>query len=212
MGKTGLVLTAAAVLAVIALIVGAPGADRPAPPPQAAPPAPPLQAAPSPAPPPAPEAGGTGCADATREGFVETALFPDVAACAGRWSGWVDESSAASLCGAGWHVCRGSDRPIGRVTLAQATTFSGCFAFDSAHDCNACYPTCRGALGQCRACCVPNVASDPDMGGVGAGCLQHPVGTSSCLANGRVDSTQNSTGCQWNERITGVVCCRDGAP
>lgn len=207
MGKTGIVLTVAAALAVIALIVGAPRDDR-----SPIPPAPTTRPAAAIAPTEAaPRSDEAGCADSTREGFSELPLFPDVAACAGAWRGWIDEGSPQSLCAPGWHVCRGTDKAIGRVTVAQATAFAGCFAFDAAHDCNACYPTCRGALGQCKACCVPNVPSDPDMGGVGSGCLQHSPGAGSCLADGRLDATQNSTGCQWSERITGVVCCRDGA-
>lgn len=200
MGKTGIALIVAATLAVIALIVGAPHDER----------AKPAPAARLPLAEPA-RPGAAGCADTTREGFIETAAFPDIAACGGRWSGWIDEASPAALCATGWHVCRGIDKPLGRVTIAQATEFGGCFAFDAAHDCNACFPTCRGALGQCKACCVPNVPGDPDMGGLGAGCLQYAAGAGSCLVDGRLDATQNSTGCQWNERITGVVCCRDGA-
>ncbi|MBE2249005.1 MAG: hypothetical protein IAE78_05590 [Myxococcus sp.] len=109
-------------------------------------------------------------------------------------------------------MCRGLDAPVGRVTFQQATSFLGCFAFDTAHDCNACYPTCRGSIGQCLTCCVPNNPTDPDMGGVGANCVQLPFGSgASCLASGRVDASQNTTGCQWNPMITGVTCCRDGA-
>lgn len=159
-------------------------------------------------------AGGTsaptGCADGTREGLVNLTTFPDVAACEGTWSGWIDEPSASAVCASGWHVCRGTDAAIGRVTFQQATSFLGCFAFDTAHDCGACYPTCRGSMGVCRTCCVPNPPTDPDMGGIGANCIQLPVGTgSSCLATGRVDASQNSTGCQWNAMITGVACCRN---
>jgi len=143
---------------------------------------------------------GGGCADGTREGLVNLTTFPDVAACEGTWSGWIDEPSASAVCASGWHVCRGTDAAIGRVTFQQATSFLGCFAFD----------TCRGSMGVCRTCCVPNTPTDPDMGGIGANCIQLPVGTgSSCLATGRVDSSQNSTGCQWNAMITGVACCRD---
>lgn len=155
------------------------------------------------------DAGGLpGCFDGTREGLGRA----DIAACRGTWDGWIDESAAASLCAAGWHVCRGTDPQVRTVTFAEATAFSGCFAFDAAQDCYLCFSTCRGALGTITgACTVPFVATDPDMAGMGAGCRQQgETPNSSCLATGRLDSTTNTTGCQFDpSRTTGVVCCRD---
>jgi hypothetical protein len=67
-----------------------------------------------------------GCSDGEREGFMDTATFPNIAACAGGWSeaGILDTQpqcnrlsgddtintngsgcSAADLCAEGWHVC-----------------------------------------------------------------------------------------------------------
>jgi hypothetical protein len=71
-----------------------------------------------------------GCADGTREGFLDVAAWPQIAACAGAWEkpGITPDSvqatcglkggnsganpagtgcSAPDLCAAGWHVCRG---------------------------------------------------------------------------------------------------------
>jgi len=71
-----------------------------------------------------------GCADGTREGFIDLGVHPDIAGCSGGWSvpgvtrdGLVpacgrasgntganregNGCSAADLCAAGWHVCRG---------------------------------------------------------------------------------------------------------
>lgn len=79
-----------------------------------------LEQVPSPADaPPAP----AGCADGTREGFVDLVSFPAIAACDGYWaapgvgaaaltdcSSTNDPSgsgcSIANLCATGWHVCR----------------------------------------------------------------------------------------------------------
>lgn len=73
----------------------------------------------------------SGCADRTREGFTSISTYPEIAACSGGWSvpgvtaatapacgrasgnssGNRDGAgcSAADLCAAGWHVCRGKD-------------------------------------------------------------------------------------------------------
>jgi hypothetical protein len=83
-------------------------------------------------PPPAADAGGVGCADGTREGFLDQTHYPAIAACSGAWSvPGVDQSNAAGttcnrqggntppantegtgcsavdLCAVGWHICNG---------------------------------------------------------------------------------------------------------
>src|SRR5687767_14823798 len=73
-----------------------------------------------------------GCADGTREGLTD----PDVAACGGTFTGFIDGEHAGRLCATGWRVCRGDDGVVARIGLAGATSFSGCFAFDAAHDCS----------------------------------------------------------------------------
>ncbi len=123
-------------------------------------------------------------------------------------SGWIDQSSAKSICSSGWHVSRGSDTTIvGKITYAEALSFAGCYAFDAAHDCNACYPTCR-KLG-CKVCCVQNYTADADMAGMGKGCSAYGATQKSCLATGRVDASTNTFGCGWNSKLAGVVCCKD---
>jgi hypothetical protein len=92
-----------------------------------------------------PADAGPGCSDGTREGFVSMSQYPSIAACAGAWSvpgitaagasqGPVVPTcnlnagndsnnvngtgcSAADLCAAGWHICRGSQE----VTARSAT-------------------------------------------------------------------------------------------
>lgn len=72
---------------------------------------------------------GVGCADGTREGFVDQAAYPQIAGCAGAWDqpGITPDTvkptcanqggnsgpkangigcSSADLCAAGWHVCK----------------------------------------------------------------------------------------------------------
>jgi hypothetical protein len=156
-----------------------------------------------------------GCLDGTREGFRNESDFPDIAACAGTWSGWIDERPAADLCSQGWRVCTGSDQAIKRLTMSQATAFLGCFAFDAANDCYVCHPRCRAAIGTSMntaggVCTIPPNNTDVDMAGVGANCRQEGVtANSSCLASGRTDATQNTYGCQADPmNTTGVTCCR----
>jgi hypothetical protein len=150
-----------------------------------------------------------GCADGTREGLTNIVQFPNIAACGGTYTGYIDEGSADAICAPGWHVCRGFDAPLSAVNYTQATSFPGCFAFDAAHDCNACYPTCRGSVGVTIVCTVVNFTTDADMGGMGANCNYSGAGDVSCLASGRVDATTNTFGCGWAPLLTGVVCCRD---
>ena len=90
-----------------------------------------------------------GCADGTREGFVDAkdqsdgpfTLYPKIAACAGPAAG-VDVSDTVAtqpFCAEGWHVCTGSDVNAGRndashhtaVTREMATGFDGCFAYNA---------------------------------------------------------------------------------
>lgn len=159
---------------------------------------------------PRPADAAPGCADGTREGLSDAARYPDIAACGGRFEGAIFGPSARSLCAAGWRACRGDDAPVGGLPLAEARAFGGCFAFDAAHDCFACYPTCEGALGSCRRCCVTLNPTDPDMAGMGAGCTGYDGGEpgTSCLASGRLDATTNDFGCRFREGLSGVVCCR----
>lgn len=159
-----------------------------------------------------------GCADGTREGFIDDVAWPDVAACRGTWSGDLS-SSADSICGAGFHVCTNSDAELGTVRTADALSFPGCFAYRASNDgFDGCEPLeCQGN------------ANRDDLAGMGRGCLlvsgvQHlpaavPDG-GSCLADrGRIDAqccaisvsvpgSSRAPGCrQRNE--DGVVCCRN---
>lgn len=155
-----------------------------------------------------------GCADGSREGLVETSAYPDVAACAGSWSGRIDGASAAALCDLDWHVCSPADpdREADGVALATvsydaAVAISGCFAYNAAHDNDTCVP-CTG------------LQPADDMGAVGANCSNghySPSGNS-CLGSGRVDAdccgaytSDHACGQNTVNPHTGVVCCRDVA-
>jgi YVTN family beta-propeller protein/cysteine-rich repeat protein len=145
---------------------------------------------------------GPGCADGTREGLVDAETFPNVAACAGSWSG--DVTNGSVLCEEGWHVCNPDDAPVLQtVSYQAANAFAGCFAYDAADDNNQCLP-CAGTL-----------AAD-DMAGMGQGCGYHAQGAGSCISGGRIDTVccgdyASGTACQFKPGLTtGAVCCKGG--
>jgi hypothetical protein len=130
-------------------------------------------------------------------------LYFDVAACAGTWTGNI--ATAASLCQAGWHVCAGTESGLKSISDTEANAVAGCFAYNAAQDNNICFPDCNAAVEA-----GIDIATGIDMGGVGGGCPYHPGGAS-CLACGRIDSSENSgTGCDYYPSLTGVMCCLDG--
>lgn len=152
---------------------------------------------------------GSACADGTRDGLWGQ---PDVAACEGFFTGFIDESGAGSLCGDGWSVCRGTSAALGCVTQDEATTTAGCFAYDAAQDCGECFATCRGAVMGSKTCqFVGQPDADPDMAAVGNGCGLQQLAQSSCLPRStvRVDASRDTTGCRYHSKVTGVLCCRN---
>ncbi len=151
----------------------------------------------------------TGCADGTREGFIDETVWPNVAACAGSWAGELTASSADLLCAPGFHVCEPTDLELRVVTYDDATAFPGCFAYRASND----------GFDGCDALVCAGDEDHDDMAGVGRGCRalsgvahQGMAGASSCLADGaRVDATccaasVNGAGCQQTTQ-SGVVCC-----
>jgi hypothetical protein len=146
---------------------------------------------------------GEGCADETREGLEDIAAYPDVAACAGPWTGTVDQ--AQDLCSAGWHVCLGSEPALTSVAFADGISFCGCFAFDAAQDNYTCHPGCEAAVNA-----GVDTAANIDMAGLGATCGYQFSGAGSCITGGRIDASENSgTGCNFTDGLSGVVCCRN---
>jgi hypothetical protein len=132
--------------------------------------------------------------------------YPSVAACAGKWSG--DVSTAAPLCGSGWHVCIGGDGALATITFADATAFAGCFAINAALDDSTCHP------GSCTDSVNAGVDDEKniDMGGVGNDCSFKFPGDTSCITGGRIDASENSgTGCAYTSGLSGVVCCKNGS-
>ena len=167
---------------------------------------------PTPAPSPKPTAAPTvsGCADGTREGFTNENSFPNIAACAGTYYGNINGGDTGGLCSDGWSFCDGSDIKSLSISYSDATSFGGCFAVNSASDCNACYITCESQTNLNSGGCW-DASGGFDMDGVGSSCSLNS-GRTSCLASGMVRANDNA-GCTWNSNggnsRTGITCCKD---
>ena len=149
-----------------------------------------------------------GCSAGTRAGFTAVNKYPTIAACPGTVKG--HHVSDASRCAPGWHVCTGVDVFALSITFAEATSFSGCYAFDSNNDCQGCFPTCREGPASAsingRGCDVAG-PTDPDLHGMGRDCGYAAPDEYSCLRDGRLFT--NNPGCSITVDLSGSICCKD---
>lgn len=72
------------------------------------------------------QTNGPGCADSTREGFVDGNTFPNIAGCSGTWSN-PGLTNANYLCASGWHICNGASDVSSRLPFGKtcADAWSG---------------------------------------------------------------------------------------
>lgn len=139
-------------------------------------------------------------------------------ACQGNFSGLIGENgddSAERVCAVGHHVCKGFGSPdfeiisTGQseqavlsltlsVTFDDATSFMGCFVYDSASDCDQCHTSCRYGYQDEGSCLTPSVRHcaskrryltvsqrlDPDLSAMGHDCHDLLRDHVSCLADG----------------------------
>ncbi|MHB8873665.1 MAG: WD40/YVTN/BNR-like repeat-containing protein [Myxococcaceae bacterium] len=171
-----------------------------------------------------------GCADGTREGFLDVLAYPKIAACAGGWTGELSAQSAAPLCGAGWHPCEHGDPVVHTLSYAQATSFPGCFAYLASNDFgDGCEPLdCRAPTG--NPAVAPTYPIRDDIAGMGASCVNlsgvsiPPAGmaasqaggclldkglidTQCCAITDAVRMAPRPAGCLQRGE-TGVLCCQ----
>lgn len=176
-----------------------------------------------------------GCADGTREGFLDTTRFPDIAACAGHFpkqslrasrSGMPCDpgtntcASAADLCRVGWHICmaNGSAHDLAdRVSSADcgsAVGGMGIFVTAADHAVVEC-------AGPCSYAPTPLLCSDHPPVACGLGsfapdyCCPDQVwpkatpSTNQAWGANRCDLfDQNAKNREGNGSL-GVLCCRD---
>jgi len=129
-----------------------------------------------------------------------------------------ESATSQAYCANGWHICRGDDPVIQSITYVTARNFSGCYAFNAAHDCGRCFATCgnftQDVNGNPSPDCMDTLVG-ADMGGMGESCSFHLPPTSasslaaSCFTDGRVDASTNTFGCFLNPGLTGLLCCSD---
>lgn len=159
-----------------------------------------------------------GCADGTREGFGDVARYPNLAACAGRWTGDLTDPAADALCSAGFHVCTHADTEPRVVDFVQATAFPGCFAYRASNDdFDGCEPlVCHGDVrhddmaGMGRGCTPVSGASWPRTAADAGTCLagNARLDAQCCAASVALPGQSRSAGCLQRGE-SGVVCCRD---
>jgi hypothetical protein len=72
----------------------------------------------------------------------------------------------ATICDEGWQVCTGTQIAVSGLTYSMATSFAGCYGYDSAQDCGACFATCASSRGAAAGGCTV-------VRGLGPGCESH---------------------------------------
>jgi hypothetical protein len=175
----------------------------------------------------------SGCADGQREGFEDTALWPDIAGCAASWEGErslrdprtgvrcgddMGECAApADACAPGWHLC---GRRGGTLELSKALTGDQCESAGSGRF--------VAAVSHCAAV-EDNVCHYRDEIGTNEGCLpegwcSEPVccgadcGFGECRDGAWPERTHmpkavgQGCGTITGDAAGGVLCCRDAAP
>ena len=120
-------------------------------------------------------------------------------------------------CSSDYHVCTGADIYANKVTWANAHAQSGCYAYNAATDCGACFATCKAAGDSVPDSLNGNTgchnALRPDMAGLGAGCDSGIGGSEDpdsggCLAGGgSISAHDDSVMCYTHRRDVGVACC-----
>jgi len=159
-----------------------------------------------------------GCKSGERAGFKDVEEFPNYAACSSSTDlEGIDVSSdneeLNSICAPGWRICTGYDVFNHGVTYTDAVNandIDGCYAYNSAQDCNGCFKTCgdtqsvNGANG-----CFDHTGGH-DIAGVGSTCKKRGANRDSCFGKGRIDLKWGSNDCALpsSEIIDGIVCCR----
>ncbi|HUS30003.1 MAG TPA: hypothetical protein VMZ53_15965 [Kofleriaceae bacterium] len=180
-----------------------------------------------------------GCADDTREAFLDEMLFPEIAGCAATWNGTPSMRAPrtgsacgngavcavpADACGDGWHVCEDSGNPADlstRVSGADCHTgggvATGTFITASSH-CSACANGCAAVEVDCVYAppygCAPTTSICSESVCCGPDCYQ----THNC--HGAVFAAPDTwingafsapCGAMPGNMQTGVLCCRDPA-
>jgi len=131
------------------------------------------------------------------------------------WGGYGLIYKQDNQCAAGFHVCTGTEVYSRNITWAQAHTHTGCYAYNAASDCGACYATCQ----QLQDATLPfsvngnsgcHNTQSPDLAGIGANCADEDPTVNGCLdGGGSINAHADAgAGCYTNKNV-GVACCPD---
>jgi hypothetical protein len=122
------------------------------------------------------------------------------------WGGGGFIHDQHGMCSSGYHVCTGSDVHTAGVTWNQATGVSGCYAYDSASDCDACYSTCLSSTSvNGNNGCYDT--AHPDMAGLGSGCHSSTSSRTECLSGGGLIRAHDGSNLCYTDKDVGVACC-----
>jgi hypothetical protein len=169
----------------------------------------------------------TGCADGTREAFVDLAQFPTLAGCAATWNGTLDMrapptgarcgdgigpcAAPADACATGWHVCGVTGDPTELSTrateqqCAQAAP-TGAFALALSHCSNDSPCMYTAPFGCLRSVvCAEAVCCGPSCGSQNA-CKDGVYPTATHVVP--LDEISGACSAMPSTMITGIACCR----
>ena len=149
-----------------------------------------------------------GCADGAGKALSG---HDDIWLCSWGGHGYIYDQN--SKCASGYHVCNGQDIWNKGVSYDQARSTGGCFAYDSASDCDGCFQTCKSnkSVNVRSGCFDPH---GPDLSGIGSGCHYSTTGRSECFRGGShghrgmIRSHDGSPKCYTNKNV-GVACCQN---
>jgi hypothetical protein len=170
-----------------------------------------------------------GCADGTREAFVDLATFPTIAGCSTQWTGSLDLrtsrtgtgcgndlgicSAPEDGCAPGWQLCGRLGDPTdltARLTAAQCTNAVGAFIAGLQH----CSPPMPGGCMYLPPypCLASDVAcTEPVCCGTLCGrnnsCKDGIFPAATAIAGNFLNGPGNSCGDLTSSSITGVMCC-----
>jgi hypothetical protein len=166
-----------------------------------------------------------GCSDGEREGYVDLAAFPTIAACSATWPGRIDMravptgvpcgddlgvcAAPADACASGWHVCAtsGDVAELLALTATDCQDVAGSYIAASSH-----------CLSAASTCTYPAPGAWPCVAGKAVPCSQAICCGTGCAGTGCPDGVwpsgthENSIdyGCGETPGTSqdGVLCCR----
>ena len=178
-----------------------------------------------------------GCSDGEREGFIDIARFPTIAACSATWNGSLglrdprtggacgDELgpclAPVDACAPGWHVCADNGQLTditSRVSAADCGDAGGTPVGEfvaAAQHCESCAGSCTTGESACTYAtiygCTPSSATCNEPMCCGTDCYtsQNCKGGGYPAPDTKVGAPNQPCGALPGDSQTGVLCCAD---